>query len=479
MMFARLLPSRLFALFASSLLLASCGSSDHLQEIRDSGVLHVLMRNSPTTYFEDRAGPAGFEYELAERFAKHLGVRLQIEIQPGIDGIYENLQRGRADMAAAGLTINPKRNLDIEYGPDYLDVEQLVLTRNSRTTSSSNLSDLAGKRIHVLAGSSAAEYLHDHQDATPGLQWQEFKDLETIDLLDQLDSEEIDATIVNSNEFAANRAFYRDLRVTFTLDMKTKLAWAFAKDPRNQRLIEEVNKFFEQTRASGELTQLIERYYTTSADNDRYDAETFTNNLQKTLPKYQEIFEQVAEDFDMDWRLLAAISYAESEWKPTATSPTGVRGMMMLTNATAKEVGVTNRIDPLQSLRGGARYLKGILQDLPKSITDDDRLWFALATYNVGYGHVEDARIIADRLGKDPNKWSDVKETLPLLQKSQYFEKTKNGYARGSEPVRYVQNIRYYYNLLTWTDVAKQRTPPPKATDQYLPEIFDATLNAL
>src|SRR5690606_19467865 len=194
---------------------------------------------------------------------------------------------------------------------------------------------------------------------------------------------------------------------------------------------------------------------------------------------YRDMIEQVAEDFDLDWRLLAAVSYAESEWQPTATSPTGVRGMMMLTNNTAKEVGVTNRTDPLQSLRGGARYLKSILQMLPTSIQQEDRMWFALAAYNVGYGHLDDARIIAERLGKDPNKWVDVKETLPLLQKSQWHEKTRYGYARGREPVRYVQNIRYYYNLLTWTEVAKQRTPPPKATDQYLPDTFDATLNAL
>jgi membrane-bound lytic murein transglycosylase F len=156
-----------------------------------------------------------------------------------------------------------------------------------------------------------------------------------------------------------------------------------------------------------------------------------------------------------------------------------VRGLMMLTNATAREMGVKDRVDPLQSLRGGARYLKGILQDLPRSIDEADRVWFALAIYNIGRGHVEDARMIAERHGKDPNRWTDIKETLPLLQKSQYYEKTRNGYARGREPVRYVQNVRYYYNLLTWTDVAKQRTPPPKATDQYLPEVFDATLNAL
>lgn len=463
---------------AACALLAGCGSSDHLQEIRDSGVLRVLTRNSPTTYYEDRFGPAGFEYELAERFAQHLGVRLQIETQPSIDGIYENLQRGRADMAAAGLAVTPRRSAEVQFGPGYLDVEPLVLTR-ADSVLPKELADLRNARVHVLAGSNAAEHLQESRAAVPDLQWLESSDLETIDLLDQLDNREIDATVVDSNEFAANKAFYLDVRVAFKLGKPTELAWAFAKDPRNSRLLEEADKFFKTIEANGELNQLIERYYTRSADNDRYDAETFTDNLQKTLPKYQDMFEQVAEDFDMDWRLLAAVSYAESEWKPTATSPTGVRGMMMLTNATAKEVGVTNRIDPLQSLRGGARYLKSILQTLPKTIAEGDRMWFALATYNVGLGHVEDARIIASQLGKDPNKWADLKETLPLLQKSQYYEKTKYGYARGREPVRYVQNVRYYYNLLTWTEVAKQRTPPPKATDQYLPDIFDATLNAL
>ncbi len=333
--------------------------------------------------------------------------------------------------------------------------------------------------MHVLAGSYAAEYLHDQKELMPDLQWQEFNDIETIDLLDQLDSGEIDATIVDSNEFDANKPFYRNLHVAFKLGTNAQLAWAVAKDPRNQRLREELATFFAKLKEDGTLAQIIDHYYTRSADNDQYDAVQFTDNLQRTLPKYRDMIEQVAEDFDLDWRLLAAVSYAESEWKPSATSPTGVRGMMMLTNATAKEVGVTNRIDPIQSMRGGARYLKGILQDLPPRIQGDDRMWFALAAYNIGYGHVEDARLLAERLGKDPNHWADVKDTLPLLQKSQYYEHTKNGYARGREPVRYVQNIRYYYNLLTWTEVAKQRTPPPKATDQYLPEIFDAALKAL
>jgi membrane-bound lytic murein transglycosylase F len=458
--------------------LAGCGSSDHLQEIKDAGVLRVLTRNSPTTYFEDRNGPTGFEYELAQRFADYLGVKLQIETQPNIEGIFENLNRGRADLAAAGLAITPRRQQEAWFSAPYMEVEHLVLTRDGAKQRAS-ASDLKDARISLMAGSGGGELLDELKQQEPELRWTEARDAETLDLLDQLDTGEIDATIVTSTEYQANRAFYPGLHAAFSIGIPTQLAWALTKNPRNERLLEELQRFFEQMKESGELAQLTERYYTNSADNDRYDTVTFTDNLERTLPKYRELIEQVAEDYDLDWRLLAAVSYAESEWKPHAVSPTGVRGLMMLTNATAKEMGVKDRVDPLQSLRGGARYLKGILQELPRGINEADRLWFALAIYNIGRGHVEDARIIAERQGKDANRWADVKETLPLLQKSQYYEKTRNGYARGREPVRYVQNVRYYYNLLTWTEVAKQRTPPPKATDQYLPEVFDATLNAL
>ncbi|HSB95938.1 MAG TPA: membrane-bound lytic murein transglycosylase MltF [Spongiibacteraceae bacterium] len=459
-------------------ILTGCGNSDHLQEIRDTGVLRVLTRNSPTTYFEDRNGPTGFEYELAQQFADYLGVKLKIETQPNIDGIYENLGRGRADLAAAGLAITAQRQQNVWFSPAYMDVEHLVLTRDN-APSLTSAPALKNARINVMAGSSAVEMLQELKQQTQELKWSEAKDAETLDLLDQLDGNEIDATVVTSNEFQANRAFYPELHAAFSIGVPTQLAWAVSKDPRNERLLEQLQHFFEKIKSNGELAQLVERYYTNSADNDRYDTANFTDNLERTLPKYRDLIEQVAEDYDLDWRLLAAVSYAESEWKPGAVSPTGVRGMMMLTNSTAKEMGVKDRVDPLQSLRGGARYLKGIMQELPSSIAEADRIWFALAIYNIGRGHVDDARSIADRQGKDPNRWTDVKDTLPLLQKSQYYEKTRNGYARGREPVRYVQNVRYYYNLLTWTEVAKQRTPPPRATDQYLPEFFDATLNAL
>jgi len=458
--------------------LAGCGSSDHLQEIRDAGVLRVITRNGPTTYYQDRGGPTGFEYELAERFADYLGVRLEIETEPSLDVLFENLGRRRIDLAAAGLAITSDRQSAFEFGPTYMDIEQTVLTRADRPAPQS-AADLRNLRIHVIAGSAAAEALRLARQQNPDLKWDESRDVETVDLLDQLDAGEIDATVINSNEYLANRAFYPNLRPAFQLGERSRLAWVLLRDPRNASLRKELEKFFDGLRKEGTLGRLIETYYNQSASYDPGDTAAFTVRLQTTLPRYRDMIEQVADDYDLDWRLLAAISYAESEWKPTATSPTGVRGLMMLTNATAREVGIQNRIDPLQSLRGGARYFKSVRQNIPDDIPEPDRTWFALAAYNIGMGHVEDARIITERQGKDPDKWSDVKDFLPLLQKHQWYERTRNGYARGKESVRYVQSIRYYYNLLTWTDVAKQRTPPRKSTEQYLPDIFDATLNGL
>ena len=171
----------------------------------------------------------------------------------------------------------------------------------------------------------------------------------------------------------------------------------------------------------------------------------------------------------MDWQLLAAVDYQESHWNPVAESPTGVRGMMMLTLPTARELGVDNRLDVTQSLRGGARYLKDIRRRLPDDIYEPDRTWLALAAYNIGMGHLEDARVITDRQGGDPHLWQDVMERLPLLQKRQFFETTRYGYARGVEAATYVQNIRHYYSILQWQDIASNKPLPPIQADDHVP----------
>jgi len=199
-------------------------------------------------------------------------------------------------------------------------------------------------------------------------------------------------------------------------------------------------------------------------------SQLFVQRLNSRLPRFETLFKTVASEFDLDWPLLAAIAYQESHWNPKAVSPTGVRGLMMLTQDTAKEMGVSNRIDPEQSLRGGTRYFLKTRDRIPQDITDPDRTWMALAAYNVGLGHLEDARVLTDRAGKDPDLWEDVREFLPLLQRKKYYSTVRHGYARGGEPVQYVANVRKYTAIISAHAAEKTRRDDKESEPEQAPK---------
>lgn len=179
-----------------------------------------------------------------------------------------------------------------------------------------------------------------------------------------------------------------------------------------------------------------------------YDRLLFRRHLKGRFPRYHEHFREAADKHGISWKLLAAQAYQESHWNWRAKSPTGVRGIMMLTRRTAASLGVKNRLDPVESIHGGARYLSRLERRLPSEIHRADRTLFALAAYNVGLGHVKDARVLARRQGMNPNRWRDLQSVLPLLSVKRYYKALPHGYARGHEPVRYVKHIREYRSLL-------------------------------
>ncbi|WP_286695756.1 membrane-bound lytic murein transglycosylase MltF [Spongiibacter sp. UBA1325] len=465
------------------LLLLFCGAcsppQDALDTIREEGVLRVLTRNGPTTYYESQGNPSGFEYHLVKDFADYLNVELEMIPVVSLDELFENLHEGRANLAAAGLSITPERSAALQFGPSYMSVKQLFIYNRTLTDKPADYAALPDLRIRVLGNSSHAEVLRELREQYPSLTWSESRDQETIDLLEQLQQGEIDITMVDANEFHANRAFYPDFRIAMSAGKPGKLAWALSKNADNTALQQALETFFEEIKANGELDRLIDRFFTFNERQSFIRTQTFLKMKEQRLPNYKGLIEQVAIEYDMDWRFLAAISYQESFWNPKAKSPTGVRGMMMLTRPTAKELGVDNRLDPLQSLRGGARYYKKLYTRLPSGIEPPDRSWFALAAYNIGLGHLEDARILTEKSGGNPNLWSDVKETLPLLRQRKWYKQTRYGYARGDEPVRYVENIRRYYSLLTWDELNRYRVPPPRIVSDYLPESLNRGLDAL
>lgn len=430
--------------------LSACKNTSTLESIQREGTLKVITRVSPTTYYKDDQGPTGFEYILAQEFANELGVKLEIITVDNLDDMFTALRTNQAHIAAAGLSITPKRKEMLSFSSSYYSVKPQLLYRKGMPRPRTVEDTLTGKLL-VLAGSSHAEHLRAMKETHPELSWHETDRLDTMDLLQMLDRGEIDYTIIDSNEFLVQRAFYPSVEVAFDLAFNEQLAWAMPKHV-NPDFYLSVERFINETHRSGLLAHLKERFYAAANKVNRVGTMTFQQKMNNRLPKYRDLIIDVADQFEMDWRLLAAISYQESHWNPRAKSPTGVRGMMMLTQTTSREMGVTNRLDVAQSLRGGAAYYQKIYKRLPAEIREPDRRWFALAAYNVGMGHLKDAREITEFQGDDPNKWVDVKHRLPLLQRKEWYSFTTHGFARGSEPVDYVQRIRHYYEVLRWNN---------------------------
>ena len=464
-------------------LLSACGEdSDALLRIQSRGELKVATRNSPTTYFIDRDGANGFEYALAGLLAKDLGVELKVELAFTLDGLFEMLKRDEVDLVAAGLTLTTQREKLFPRSSAYNKLKaQVVYVAGTKRPR--NVRELPGRKVVVLANSSHVDELRRlQQEDIPDLQWQEIQGADTMELLEMVDNGEAELALIDSNEFEAQRSLYSRLKVAFdmTPGQEQDMVWYLTPGVDNARFQAYIDQFFLRLQEDGTLEQLREKHFRHNTGFSRTSSHTFNYNMRNTLPKYKKLIQQVAEEYQIDWRLLAAIAYQESHWNPTATSPTGVRGLMMLTQPTAREIGVTNRLDPLQSLRGGSRYLKNLTRRLPKNIEQPDRTWFALAAYNIGLGHLEDARVITQRQGGDPNLWADVTERLPLLQKSAHYKGTRYGYARGVEASNYVKNIRHYQNVLNWQDISDNKPLPPLKVEDYLPKVLqDIDLSAL
>ena len=260
-----------------------------------------------------------------------------------------------------------------------------------------------GKDIRVIANSSYVERLKELQQDYPELQWQEVADTSTEQLLEQLWQKQNDCVLADSNIVNINRRYYPELLVAFPISEQQSLAWVI--NPKWERLVDDIGDWLEQARTSGELAVIQEKYYGHVELFDYVDMRKFIRRIEQRLPKYLDDFKREAAKQGLDWTLLAAQSYQESHWNPKAKSPTGVRGLMMLTLRTAKQMGVESRLDPQQSIRGGAKYLARMIKRVPESVQGEDRVWLALAAYNVGFGHLRDARKLARRLGKNPDYW--------------------------------------------------------------------------
>ena len=440
-----------------SLALTGCGQPSDLERVQKRKTLHVITRNAPGVYYEGRESLSGFEYELASMFAEHLGVELDLKVANTRSQILSALNNRYTNMAAAMMVTSDSRSDDFNFSIPFLETTPLVVYRYGSTRPRS-IEDMLGKRIAVVSDSYLNLELTTLQKEHTDLTWQALNE-ETVELIRMVQDKEIDYAVVTSLELQLHRAYYPRVKKAFELGENQNIGWYFPKG-EDTSIVEQANSFLQKLDDDGTLLYLRERYFGHLSKINYVGARTFIKHAKTRLLRYEEQFKTYAEQYDVDWRLIAAMGYQESHWRPDATSPTGVRGLMMLTRITAKEMGIANRLDPEQSIKGGAKYFARIHKRIPDDIQEPDRTWFALASYNVGYGHLEDARVLTEQAGKDPHKWADVKEFLPLLQQKKYYSQTRHGYARGNEPVIYVQNIRRYYDVLRWIDESKNKERP-------------------
>ncbi|MHB1094178.1 MAG: membrane-bound lytic murein transglycosylase MltF [Thiobacillus sp.] len=425
--------------------LAACGHP--IPPPGTSGELQVGVRNSPATYYISRNGDAaGFEHDLIQAFAQSQKWTLKWVPKPNPEALFNLLENRQIHLAAATLPQAVVKDRHLIAGPVLFETAIHIVYRIS-DRAPRNIAALAGKKLALIIGSGHTPLLMHMKRKYPGLTWSALDNIWPDELLSQLQAGKYDAVVINGMDFDPVRIYYPGLAVAFDLPDTQKIVWALPKhSPRTLR--NALARFIELARRDGTIKRTYERYFGHVSRLDNADIFGIMQRRQLRLPDFRRYFQEAQTLTNIDWRLLAAIGYQESQWDPFATSPTGVRGLMMLTGETADRMGISDRLNARQSILGGARYLSMLKDALPARIHEPDRTWLALASYNQGQGHLEDARRIAQARGGNPDSWADVKAALPYLSRSEYAKVMKYGYARGAEALAFAENIRNYYDIL-------------------------------
>jgi peptidoglycan lytic transglycosylase F len=430
------------SILVGSLLLTSSGREDALQKIRASGKITVLTRNNAHCYYVYRGEPMGFEYDLAKAFSEYLHVELEV-VTPTWEGLTRGLEEGKGDFVAASMSITKSRLKRVDFSESYLPVQQYVIL--NKDDPAEKISDLAGRTVCVRRGTTYEELLKKLKSKGLNIRIRLYDDMPTEELIRMVADKEIEATVSDSHIALLNRRYYPEARIAFPLGKPSRLAWAVKKGEK--RLLGQINNFFDTIKEDGTFDRVYTEYFANVEKFDYVDLKRYYKRLETRLPRYRDTIQKAAKKYGFDWRLIAAMIYQESHFDPRARSFTGVRGLMQVTLDTAKEVGIERRLDPEQSILGGVRYLKKSY-DKFEGVPEPDRLLMALASYNVGYRHVQDAQKIVKQQHNDPNSWADLKDALPLLCRRKYYRTSTSGYCRGREAVRYVNSIITYYDIL-------------------------------
>ena len=420
--------------------------SSKLKQIKSNGILRIALVADPPHYFPDKVKERGYDFELVSHYAKSIDVELEIIKTNTSNEIIFLLNQGKVDIGILGSSPEFDQK-NIKNVVTYNNSKWYVIGNRANRQLPKSIDSIEPNTMIVANGSNASFILHSIEEDYSSLLWDELKNTNVRSILEKINENHSKISIISEDIYIYYQYLFPETKKIFVLPIKYPSRW-LVKNNNNLSFLYSINSFFKKYKQNGKLEKIGKTYYEHLNAFDYVDIRYYLKRIDKKLPKYKKYFTEAAKNSGLDARIIAAVSYQESHWNRKARSPTGVRGMMMLTLDTAKRVGVKNRLNAKQSIFGGAKYLKILYESLSNTIKEPDRLWFALAAYNIGLGHVEDARTITKSQGDNPNSWIDVEKHIPKLSQKKWYKKTKYGFARGHEPIEFVKRVRRYYDIL-------------------------------
>jgi len=436
-----------------------------LQDVIVRGELRVITGSSPLSFHMYRNEAMGFDYELAREFAAQLNVRLRVIPKETWRDMLSALESGEGDLIA-GAEMTPPRSVQVAFSNTYMEVQQHIVSNRERAPLTT-LRDLAGRTVDLGRGSAHLETLNELRRRGIDVTVRTHDHLSDDNLIPLVARGEIDCTIAGGNVAFLSRRYYPSTSVR-SLGEEAFISLGWAVPPRAQALLARVNAFLQTITASGRFDEIYAKYHPNLEAFDSIDVKAFHDGIRTRLPRFRPFIKDAAGRNGFDWCLIAAQIYQESRFDPSALGPNGAQGLMQILPPTARSLKVANPLDPVASIKGGVAYLKW-LYDLYEGMDESDRLLTALAAYNAGPGHVNDARRLAARMGLDPTRWESLSRTLPLLRLRRYYQEAEQGFCRGDITVAYVRQIMTYYDILKRreldTAIAKAGTTERAAVD--------------
>jgi len=434
----------LFISFCILVVLEKSSEDSSLKYILKKGEITLITQNNAHCFYIYRDQPMGFEYELAKAFAEYLGVKLKVQIIEKWEDLIPALKNNKGAFIAANMTASPERKKAAAFSDGYMRVRQHIIV-NKKNRDIQNQEDLAGHTVHVRKMMPYEEQLNKLKKRGINLKIAFHEDTATEELIRKVSEGEIEITIAYTNIAHLNRRYYPRITVTGAISEYESLGWAVDKNALS--LASRMNSFFKTIKANGKFAEIYNRYYSDIDSFDNININNFYLLMQIRFPLYSQTIKEVSAKYGFDWRLIAAQAYQESHFDPLAQSHAGAYGLMQITEQTAFGLGFMDIYDPEQNIYAGVRHLKNLYNSYDKA-SGLDRLLIALAAYNIGEGHIMDAKDLAVKKNLDPNDWASLSRVLPLLSEERYYSKTKYGYCRGFEAVNYINQIMNYYDIL-------------------------------